>query len=50
MLPIYIDKTNLGAKLLKFDSAKRLCQNITELFFTPDEIHIDQTIVCGLPD
>jgi hypothetical protein len=37
-------------KLIKFDSIKRLYQNVTQLFFDPYELQLNQIIFYELPD
>jgi hypothetical protein len=46
---IDVDYVDLNAKLQKFDSAKMLYQNVAQLLFASDELHIDSIIFCGLP-
>jgi hypothetical protein len=45
-----IDQADLSTKLMKFDSAKRLRQNVTQLFFALDELYLHQAIFYGLSD
>jgi hypothetical protein len=48
VVSIDVDYADLNAKLQKFDSAKRLCQNVAQLLFAPDELHLDSIIFYGL--
>jgi hypothetical protein len=50
VVSVDVDYADLNAKLKKFDSAKRLCQNVAQLLFALDELHLDLTIFCELPD